>query len=94
MSGAARLVCALGDLLLDVVVTGDGPVTTAADTYSSISAGPGGQAANVASWVVALGGEARLVAKRAEDPVGEMLARGLMQAGVDVVGPGAPPPSP
>ncbi len=82
-----RLVCTLGDLLLDVVVTGSGPVQTAADTYSSITVGPGGQAANVAAWVAALGGRSRLVAKQAAGPVGEMLAAEVRARGVDLVGP-------
>lgn len=87
---SARVVCALGDLLLDVVVIGSGPVQTAADTYSSITVGPGGQAANVAAWVAALGGRSRLVAKRAAGPVGEMLAAEVSASGVELVGPVVP----
>lgn len=85
--GCAKMVCTLGDLLLDVVVTGSGPVRTASDTYSSISVGAGGQAANVAAWVAALGGRARLVAKRAADAVGDIVVAEIRQRGVEVVGP-------
>jgi sugar/nucleoside kinase (ribokinase family) len=88
--GQVRLICALGDLLLDVVVTGRGPVQTAADTYSSITVGAGGQAANVAAWVVALGGRSRLVTKRAAGPVGDMVLAQLTGRGVEVVGPVVP----
>lgn len=80
-------ICTLGDLLLDVVVTGSGPVQRAADTYSEISVGPGGQAANVAAWVAELGGRSRLVAKRVADPAGQMVLSALARRGVEVVGP-------
>jgi sugar/nucleoside kinase (ribokinase family) len=81
------MICTLGDLLLDVVVTGSGALQRATDTYSDITAGPGGQAANVAAWVAALGGRARLVAKRVADPVGNMVLDQLARRGVEVVGP-------
>lgn len=91
MSPAARqdevVICTIGDFLLDVVVTGSGPLQRAADTFSEISVGPGGQAANVAAWVVALGGSARLVAKRVVDPAGRMVLAELAQRGVEVLGP-------
>lgn len=80
-------ICTLGDLLLDVVVTGSGPVQRAADTYSEISVGPGGQAANVAAWVAELGGRSRLVAKRVADPAGQIVLSALARRGVEVVGP-------
>ena len=81
------MICTLGDLLLDVVVTGSGALQRATDTYSDITAGPGGQAANVAAWVAALGGRARLVAKRVADPVGNMVLDQIARRGVEVVGP-------
>jgi ribokinase len=49
--------------------------------------GAGGQAANVAAWVVALGGTARFVGKRAADPAGAMLAEELRRRGVELAGP-------
>jgi sugar/nucleoside kinase (ribokinase family) len=81
------VVCALGDLLLDVVVRLDGPIAADADTYGRTRVGPGGQAANVAAWVAALGGRARFLGKRARDPAGRLLADELRRRGVELAGP-------
>ena len=63
-------VVTLGDLLLDVVVRLEAPPATDDDVPAAIALVPGGQAANVAAWVRWLGGEARLVARRADDAAG------------------------
>jgi ribokinase len=81
------VICTLGDLLLDVVVRLNGPVAEDTDTYGRTRVAPGGQAANVAAWVAALGGAARFVGKRARDPAGHILATALAERGVEVVGP-------
>ena len=81
------MICTLGDVLLDVIVALDGPVEEDTDIYGKTRVGTGGQAANVAAWTVALGGAARLVARRAADPVGELLTRDLERRGVEVFGP-------
>ena len=81
------MICTLGDVLLDVIVALDGPVEEDTDTYGKTRVGTGGQAANVAAWTVALGGAARLLARRAVDPVGELLTRDLERRGVEVCGP-------
>jgi ribokinase len=81
------VICTLGDLLLDVVVRLDGPIAEDTDTYGRTRVGPGGQAANVAAWVAALGGRARFVGKRAFDAAGRMLADELEGHGVEVMGP-------
>lgn len=81
------MICTLGDLLLDVVVRLDGPIAEDTDTYGRTRVAPGGQAANVAAWIAALGGRARLVGKRADDPAGVMLADELGRRGVDLAGP-------
>jgi sugar/nucleoside kinase (ribokinase family) len=81
------VICTLGDLLLDVVVRLDGPIAEDTDTYGRTRVGPGGQAANVAAWVSALGGRARFIGKRARDPAGVMLAEELRRRGVEVTGP-------
>ena len=81
------MICALGDLLLDVIVRIDGPIAEDTDTYGRTRVAPGGQAANVAAWVAALGGRARFVGKRAADPAGRMLADELAARGVEVTGP-------
>jgi len=81
------LVCALGDLTLDVVVRLSGPISVGADTESRIALGPGGQAANVAAWAAALGARARFVGKRGADDAGRLAQGALAARGVDVVGP-------
>jgi len=81
------VICTLGDVLLDVVVRTPGGLAAGADTPVETRLATGGQAANVAAWVVELGGSARCVAKRADDPSGE-LARTLLEArGVELSGP-------
>jgi len=81
------VICAIGDLLLDVVVRVDGPIAADTDTYGRSRVAPGGQAANVAAWVAALGGRARFVGKRARDPAGRLLAAELAGRGVELAGP-------
>ena len=82
-----RVICTLGDLLLDVVVRLDAPIAEDTDTFGRTRVGAGGQAANVAAWVVELGGRARFLGKRAGDPAGRILAEELAQRGVEVAGP-------
>jgi sugar/nucleoside kinase (ribokinase family) len=82
-----QMVCSLGDLLLDVIVRLDGPIAEDTDTYGRTRVGPGGQAANVAAWVAALGGKARFLGKRARDPAGRLLTEELERRGVEVAGP-------
>jgi sugar/nucleoside kinase (ribokinase family) len=81
------LVCCLGDLLLDVVVRLDHPLAPGDDATARTGAGAGGQAANVAAWSAALGAEARLVACRADDHAGRLVASEAADRGVEVVGP-------
>jgi sugar/nucleoside kinase (ribokinase family) len=81
------LVCALGDLLLDVVVTLESPIQADTDTFGAAHVCPGGQAANVARWVAALGGRSRVVTCRAADLAGRLLAERLAADGVELVGP-------
>jgi sugar/nucleoside kinase (ribokinase family) len=81
------MICTLGDLLLDVVVRVGSPIAEDTDTYGRTRVGAGGQAANVAAWVVALGGRARFIGKRARDPAGRLLAEELRRRAVELVGP-------
>jgi ribokinase len=81
------VVCALGDLLLDVVVRLDTELNFGADATARTRTGAGGQAANVAAWATELGAQGRLVAKRATDAAGELVAQELRDHGVDVFGP-------
>lgn len=89
MGGASvgGLICVVGDVNLDVVVCPREPVAEGTDTSVRTWVGAGGQAANVAAWVVALGGKARLVAARADDPAGALVAGELARRGVELVGP-------
>ena len=81
------VVCALGDLLLDVVVRLDTALKLGADAAARTRTGAGGQAANVAAWAKELGAEGRLVAKRASDAAGQLVAQELAGHGVQVLGP-------
>ena len=81
------MICALGDLLLDVVVRLDEPLNLGADAVATTRTGAGGQAANVAAWAAELGAGGRLVAKRGSDAAGELVAQELAAHGVDVAGP-------
>lgn len=84
---AGELICVLGDALLDVVVSPAGPIAAETDTPATTSVGAGGQAANVAAWITALGGRARLVAARAGDLAGRLVAGDLAARGVEFTGP-------
>jgi sugar/nucleoside kinase (ribokinase family) len=79
--------CALGDLLLDVIVRTDGSSGPDAEGNAETRVGAGGQAANVAAWAASLGAEARFVGKRAGDGAGELARRELTGRGVEVLGP-------
>jgi ribokinase len=81
------MICVLGDAHVDVIVSLAGPVAAETDTPASTSVGAGGQAANVAAWITALGGRARLIAARAADPAGRMVADELASRGVELAGP-------
>ena len=81
------MVCTLGDLLLDVIVRAGRELAAGADTPVETRVASGGQAANVAAWVVELGEPARFVGVHADDGPG-VLARSLLeQRGVELVGP-------
>jgi sugar/nucleoside kinase (ribokinase family) len=81
------MICTLGDLLLDVIVRAPQPLAVGADTPVETRVASGGQAANVAAWAAALGGQARFVGKQAEDEAGA-LARSLLERhGVELAGP-------
>jgi sugar/nucleoside kinase (ribokinase family) len=81
------VICVLGDAHLDVVVSAGGPVAEETDTPARTSVGVGGQAANVAAWVAALGGRARLIAARGTDLASQLVAGELRRRAVELVGP-------
>src|SRR5258708_27656317 len=67
-----------------------GPLTEETDTPAATSVGVGGQAANVAAWVTALGGRSRLIAARGTDLGAELASAELARRGVELVGPIVP----
>src|SRR5262245_62001942 len=81
------LVVTLGDLLLDVVVRLEEPLSHGDDANATTRTTAGGQAANVAAWASVLGAEARCVSHRGDDPAGVWVAAELAATGVDLVGP-------
>jgi ribokinase len=83
----AGVICVLGDAHLDVVVTISAPIAPDTDTAARTTVTVGGQAANVAAWVAALGGSSRLIAAHADDAAGTLVTSDLAGRGVDVVGP-------
>ncbi|HET9938718.1 MAG TPA: PfkB family carbohydrate kinase, partial [Gaiella sp.] len=83
-------VVSLGDLVLDVVVRAERDLARDADTPSRVTLSAGGQGANVAAWVAALGGTARWLGKRADDAAGRLAADLLGEHGVELAGPVAP----
>jgi ribokinase len=83
-------ICALGDLLLDVIVRLAEPLASGADARAQTRLGAGGQAANVAAWAVELGAQGRFVGKRGGDEAGKLAAAELEGRGVEVAGPIAP----
>jgi sugar/nucleoside kinase (ribokinase family) len=76
-----------GDVLLDVIVRLEEPLAPGGDVRAATRAGAGGQAANVAAWAAELGAEATCIAKRGDDPAGELVARELAEHGVELRGP-------
>src|SRR5262249_21815063 len=77
----------LGEGDLDVGVCREGPIAEETDTPSSTWVGVGGQAANVAAWVCALGGQARLIAARGSDLAAGLVSADLARRGVRITGP-------
>ena len=81
------VICVLGDAHLDVVFSLSGPFAADTDTPARTSLSLGGQAANVAAWVVALGGRSRLIAATATDLAAGLVASELADRGIELVGP-------
>jgi len=84
------MICVVGDAHLDVVVGISGPLAQETDTPATTYCGVGGQAANVAAWVTALGGRSRLIAARGTDLGAELVSAELARRGVELVGPVVP----
>lgn len=80
---SAALVCAVGDLVEDVVVRLCDRPRRGADTWAAISRHRGGSAANAAVAAVAAGGRGRFVGQVGDDPLGQRLLDDLAAAGVE-----------
>jgi len=81
------LICSIGDLILDVVVLPKAPLARDGDTPATIRLTGGGQAANVAVWVSALGARSRLICARGTDQAAQIAAADLARRGVEICGP-------
>lgn len=86
---AGPLVCAAGDLVVDVVVRARAAAVRDADIPATITRHRGGSAANTAAAVARLGGRARFVGQVGDDLAGARLVDGLSTLGVDCVVPRA-----
>jgi sugar/nucleoside kinase (ribokinase family) len=80
-------ICAIGDLILDVVVLPDRRLVPDGDTPATIRLVAGGQAANVAAWAAALGATSRLICKRGSDGPSRLATTELTRHGVEILGP-------
>jgi len=80
-------VACLGDVMLDVIVEAPEGLVPDDDTPAEITFAAGGQAANVATWVSALGGRATLFGPRSDHGHGGLVEAALAARGVSVVGP-------
>jgi ribokinase len=78
----SAMVCVAGDVMLDVLVKTSGPLNADDDTPAVITLGAGGQAANVAAWVCALGGRAGLYGPRTQDAAGQLVDSQLSARGI------------
>ena len=76
------MVCVAGDVMLDVLVSRQRLLNPDDDTPTAITLSAGGQAANVAAWVCALGGRAGLYGPRSRDAAGQVMDRQLMARGI------------
>ncbi|MSW89928.1 MAG: ribokinase, partial [Actinobacteria bacterium] len=77
-----KKVLCIGDLALDVIAQLKEPINYGNDTASRISTHPGGQAANVSTWITRTNTKAQLVARVGNDPVGFALISDLDKYGV------------
>jgi sugar/nucleoside kinase (ribokinase family) len=76
----------IGDVMLDVIVDAGPALRLDDDTNASIRLAPGGQAANVAAWAVALGAEATVIGPRGSSTAATIVSDRLTAAGVDFAG--------
>ncbi len=63
MTGGARPILVIGDVIDDIIVVPAGPIRPETDTLSTIVSTQGGSAANVAAWLGSLGAAVRFVGR-------------------------------
>ena len=80
-------VACVGDVMLDVIVSAPSGLVPDDDTPADITFAAGGQAANVAAWVTALGGTARVIGPRSTRDHGPLVLSVLQARGVEMRGP-------
>lgn len=80
-------ICAVGDLLTDIVVNLDRDPQRGTDTPANIAHTRGGSAANVAIAAVAAGGQARFIGQVGDDERGTSLIAALRRADVEALVP-------
>src|SRR5262249_34856351 len=82
--GGCRMLCAVGDLVEDVVVWLSEPPRGATDTPVRVFHRRGGSAANVAAFAAGIdGSSARFTGRGGAAAAGDRLVNGLVAAGVD-----------
>ncbi|MEV0327230.1 PfkB family carbohydrate kinase [Micromonospora echinospora] len=82
MSRPGRVVV-VGDVVTDVVAVVAGPLATGSDTPAAIRVGGGGQGANTAAWLAAVGVPVTLVGAVGDDEAGRARVAELARGGVD-----------
>lgn len=80
------MLCAVGDLIEDIVVQLHDGIRRDTDTASTIVRRRGGSAANVAYFAAKLTGQSRFVGCVGSDPLGDSLVAQLTRHGVEVCG--------
>ena len=80
------MLCAVGDLIEDIVVQMHGEINSDTDTPAAITRRRGGSAANVAYFAAKLTGRSRFVGCVGDDTLGDSLVAQLSRHGVEVRG--------
>ena len=81
------MICVLGDAHVDVVVRLGGQIAPETDTPARTWVGAGGQAANVAAWICALGGQVGAPGGDQPGLAASLVAADLTRRGVRIAGP-------
>ena len=76
------VVAVVGDAGLDVLARVSGPLAVGSDTRAAVRVTGGGAAANTASWLVACGAEALLIARVGADDAADLVRAGLERCAV------------